>query len=326
MKARTSNLAALCLISVLITCLLMRNCSAQSAYSKNLDIIRNAVVYLHVYDDKNQLKEVGTGFLLLVPSKSNPRMGYELLVTARHMVDPVWMGCENTTQSVSIVFNTKDYDPAKDTTGVLERRLVAGPGGTIWTYPEDNSADAAVTVLDGQSMSALALSNEPLRVSELATEDELLHVNSGDPVVSAGLLDGASGIKRNQPIFKFGNVSSIPQEKIGVSCCPSCTSKPLIEWMIAASLVPGNSGSLIYYMPNGLLDAGTYNKRPFLMGVQSSSFIGSDVAGMTPARFIMQAVLKLKLQDADLPGIPNVAVPTANPSEPNSPKPLPLPH
>src|ERR1700689_1973096 len=36
-----------------------------------------------------------TGFLIMVPSRADPNK-YPLLVTARHVVDPVWAGCAST--------------------------------------------------------------------------------------------------------------------------------------------------------------------------------------------------------------------------------------
>jgi len=115
------------------------------------------------------------------------------------------------------------------------------------------------------------------------------------------LLLGASGEKRNYPIFKFGYVSSVPDEKITVSCCPGCIPKLETEWLIAASLVSGNSGSPIFFVPVGFPGFGMSNQRPFLFGVQSSSFEGYDVAGMAPVKYLVEAIRKINLADVSLP-------------------------
>jgi hypothetical protein len=117
--------------------------------------------------------------------------------------------------------------------------------------------------------------------------------------MSAGLLLGVSGTKRNYPIFKFGHVSSKPLEKISMVCCPNCPAKPQTEWMIAASLVPGNSGSPIIYIP----DIFTPGRRPFLLGVQSSAMVGDDVAGMAPVSFLIEALQQLNLSDANFSAV-----------------------
>ncbi len=52
----------------------------------------------------------------------------------------------------------------------------------------------------------------------------------------------------------------------GISpCCPGCQPKLLKEWMIAASLVPGNSGSPIFYVPVGFPGLSMSNQRAFLL-------------------------------------------------------------
>jgi hypothetical protein len=54
------------------------------------------------------------------------------------------------------------------------------------------------------------------------------------------------------------------------------------EWMIAASLVGGNSGSPIFFAPSAITMS-NQPARAILLGVQSTSFEGTDVAGMAPS-------------------------------------------
>jgi hypothetical protein len=39
--------------------------------------------------------------------------------------------------------------------------------------------------------------------------------------------------------------------------------------------------------------------RPMLLGVQSLSFLGADVAGMTPIKFVYEILQKMNLPDPD---------------------------
>jgi len=279
--------------------------TAQSPFSVNLDAVRQSVVFFHRVDASGQLKEAGTGFLLMVPTKSDPQRGYLLLVTARHIVDPQWAGCPASTDTLDVLFNKKGYDPKNDATGTVEVPLTGR-----WSFPVDDSVDIAVISLNGQVYSSMGVENQGMLISQLPSPEELKKVNSGSQIVSAGLLLGASGSKRNYPIFKFGYVSSIPEEKIAVACCPGCTSKLRTEWMIAASLVPGNSGSPIVFVPPTFQGG-----RAFLLGVQSTSFLGYDVAGMAPVQFLLDTIRNLNLPDANLaiPGT-EVPVPQASPS------------
>jgi hypothetical protein len=137
---------------------------------------------------------------------------------------------------------------------------------------------------------------EGARVSDFPTAEELKTFKAGDDVLSAGLLAGASGKKRNYPIFKFGHISSIPEESVDARLCgPSSQPRSLKEWLVAASLVQGNSGSPIYFEPpiySGI--------RPVLLGIQSTSFSGWEVAGMTPVQYLYEIIERMKLPDADL--------------------------
>jgi hypothetical protein len=171
-----------------------------------------------------------------------------------------------------------------------------------WRYPDDSSADVAVIPLNGPAVEKLKAENLAVSVRDFPTDSESNQVRTGDQIISAGLLVGASGAKRNYPIFKFGYVSSEPGEKIGLQCCPTCVAnKYLSQWMIAASLVPGNSGAPIYFVPSVFqLSGNIANKRALLLGVQSTAFLGSDVAGMTPVKFLVEAISKLDLVDADM--------------------------
>ena len=294
-------------------------CSAQSVFLINLDAVRQSVVFLHIVDASGELKEAGTGFLLMVPTKTDPGKGYMLLVTARHIVDPQWAGCPPTGGTLVAVFNKKGFDPKEQTKGTVEAPLTGS-----WMYPDDDSADVAVTVLNGQWISTLDIQNQPILISQLPSPQEVDRVNTGAQIVSAGLLLGASGTERNYPIFKFGYVSSVPDEKISVSCCPGCVAHLQSDWMIAASLVPGNSGSPIFFVPVGFPGMSIAGQRAFLLGVQSLSFLGSDVAGMAPVEYVWDAIRKMNLFDANLPTFGNAATPSsARPANPAVPSPIP---
>jgi hypothetical protein len=301
--------------------------SGQSPFKIDLDVVRKSVVFLHKIDAQGNLQEAGTGFLLSVPVKSNPNLGYYLLVTARHIVDPEWMHCPAIPGSLVAILNKKAFDSKKDETGVIKIPLAP-----LWMVPDDDSADVAVTILNPTMIDWPNIENEPISIKDLPAPDELKEINTGAQIVSAGLLLGASGTQRNYPIFKFGYVSSIPGEKIPTQCCPTCSMRTETEWMIAASLVPGNSGSPIIYIPAGPPGLSLRRERAFLVGVQSSSFLGSDVAGMTPITFLLDAVRKLNLGDSDLNprGLADGASPAvpsgASPGVPAVPGPLPTPN
>lgn len=281
-------------IVVALALLAKADLSAQVSYNVNYDIIRNSVVFIHLVDSSGIVRDSGTGFLLSIPTKSDPKKGYLLLVTARHIADPNWLGCPDLHYTLTVILNKKKFDPKTDESGIIGVPIIIGN----WMFPDDDSVDIAMVPINGQAFQSLDVANTSILVSQLPSDDELKKVDSGWQVVSAGLIAGASGTKRNYPIFKFGYISSIPEEKVPVASCAG--SKFETVWMVAASLVPGNSGSPIIYAPPPY--AGT---RAFLLGVQSSSFLGYDIAGMAPVRYLIDMLRKLGFPDADLGSIAN---------------------
>jgi hypothetical protein len=91
--------------TILLTSAFLMVGNAQSVFNINLDSVRRSVVFLHVVDSAGQLQEAGTAFLIGVPLKSNPNQTYEILVTARHIVDPAWAGCKPSNGTLVAVFN-----------------------------------------------------------------------------------------------------------------------------------------------------------------------------------------------------------------------------
>ena len=106
---------------------------------------------------------------------------------------------------------------------------------------------------------------------------------------------------KNYPVFNFGKVSNILGENIEISCGGAAVS--IEAWLIAANLVPGNSGSPMFYYPPFGENADISSPgldRLVLLGVQSASVVTSDVAYMTPATYVFDIIEDMKLPDADL--------------------------
>lgn len=325
--------AVCCRIFLFLLCCVSAPCAMGQGFQNiNIDMLRRNVVFIEVPCNQlnpvpsdctsGSLRPYGTGFLVSVPHKGGG--DYVLLATARHMVDPGWVGCPAAPMELHAYFNKAVYDPNKDNEGVVDVIISNSPA--MWKYPEDDSADVAVIPLNGRLLDGLGIENQAVSIRDFPSDEELKQVKTGDQVVSAGLLVGVSGKRRNYPVFKFGYVSSIPGEKIGVPCCPTCAAKDLSEWLIAANLVPGNSGSPIYFVPSAFLFSNNpTNRRAILLGSQSISLLGSDVAGMTPVSFLIDAIRRVGLPEADLdvlgkpapPSPPTQPVPPGSEKKPN---------
>ena len=78
--------------------------------------------------------------------------------------------------------------------------------------------DAAVVDIGWENHSQKDYDFIPMELSVFASPDEVTKLGIGDSIASAGLIPGKSGEKRNYPFFKFGNISSKPDEGVWVSC------------------------------------------------------------------------------------------------------------
>jgi hypothetical protein len=270
----------------------------------NVEAVKKAVVFLYSADPTGQpdtSKELATGFLVAIPiANSEPQRSYFVLVTARHVVDPVW-ACQGPTNP-SLIYarvNRKDYDPKRDASGVefVPLHLIVD-NKTAWVKHTTDSVDAAVVPIDVPRF--LANDVVAIRLADFGTPTEIQAVGIGDDIVSAGLVPGLSGKKRNYPFFKFGKVSNIPDEE-GVMPCRGDT-KALNYWYMAATLIGGNSGSPMFFLPagNAVINFGGPTNRPFLLGLQSMSVAAGEIAGMTPVQYIFEIIESLKLPNADL--------------------------
>ena len=220
--------------------------SCQGFQNINIDALRKSVVFISVPCDitnasnsacVNGLFPDGTGFLVAVPHK--PNGVYLLLVTARHMVDPAWMHCnEGVPTAFHVFLNKQEYDPSSGASGTIEVTIPNTPG--TWRFPSDDSADVAVTSLNGNYLESFGVEKGAIsfQICRRPGDPKDPHRRSGH-------------IRRNvswriRIHAKLSRVqvrlcvASIPGEKINSACCPTCI-RPLSEWLIAANLVPGNS-------------------------------------------------------------------------------------
>jgi len=271
----------------------------------NTDVVKKAVVFLYATTSAGQpdtSKELATGFLIEIPKKNDPSQSYVALVTARHVVDPMW-ACVGT-EIPKLIYarvNRKQYDASRDASGVefLPIPLVVD-GKAVWTKHSTDTVDAVLVPVAASKF----LENDiaVIKVREFGTSTEIKGVGIGDEIISAGLVPGLSGKKRNYPFFKFGRVSNIPDEQGFIPCHGD--TKPLEYWYIAATLIGGNSGSPIFFLPPGnaviSFARSTTPTRTFLLGLQSMSLQAGEIAGMTPVERIFEIIESLKLPDADL--------------------------
>lgn len=136
-------------------------------------------------------------------------------------------------------------------------------------------------------------------IFDFATDEEAKQRVATDQVLSAGLLVSYPGVKRSYPVFKFGHISTKPEELVPAQCVRDGAVRLMPLWLLSINLVPGTSGSPIFYAPeggNGIVVGGGSTA---LIGLQSTAYLGADISGMTPVKYIYEAIESLKLKDAD---------------------------
>jgi hypothetical protein len=271
------------------------------------EVVQKAVVFLYAAD---KIKPLGTGFLIMIPSKTqpptNPRdkmLGVLMLITARHVVDPAWAFCsEPQPDLIYMRVNKKGYDATKGKTGIdyLPVPLRDEKGNRIYKIrDDDDQVDAAIVGIAPNAFEMDEYDIEPMQVVLFANPEEIKALKIGNSVISAGLLPGRSGEKRNYPFFKFGEISNIPDEPTWIGCGGRVELRLERVWFIAATLVGGNSGSPIFYAPPALLMTPGL-KRGVIIGLQSSALDGAAIAGMTPIEDVFKIIEQQAPPDMDL--------------------------
>ena len=247
---------------------------------------RQCVVFL-CQEDKSF---VGTGFLVVVPSKiqSEPSLlnptkqidGFLHIVTAKHVAQkidgsPFFVRANNKKGSF-------EYLKSED---------------TKWYYhPTDNSTDVAVTPFWLSS----DIDYKTIPINTFLTDEVLKEgkIGIGDEVYIVGLFAHVAGSKRNEPIVRIGNVAMIPNE-------PIQTKYGDIEaYLIEARSIGGISGSPVFVRESfprqgthyllGLMQAhweiSSELKNDFKLNKEFNGQVNLGIAIVIPAKKILEAL------------------------------------
>ena len=172
---------------------------AHAITSLNVNVATKSVVFFFSADSAGKVvkdKLVATGFLVLVPNKNGAET-YPLLVTARHVVDPVWAGCESSNPArLYIRINKMRFDPHADETGVSYLPVDLDTNGVAtWVKSGDDSVDVAVLKAPRELLSG-DYDVRFLNFRNFGRPDEIAKIGIGSQTASAGLVPGLEGKKR----------------------------------------------------------------------------------------------------------------------------------
>ena len=164
--------------------------------------LKDMVGFLHWFNKKTQTYEpLGTAFYAHVIGEAT---AYIYVITCKHVVED----CIN--RGVPIFLRINDPDNMDVFYAELRDK---------WVFHEDESVDLAVLELTPETTSEIsgAISTMgihfALLTNQIAVESEHT-VKEGDEVVFLGLFAQYIGTKRNFPVFRFGHIALVTDEKI----------------------------------------------------------------------------------------------------------------
>jgi len=166
----------------------------------------------------------GTGFFVTVPSRRPGVFPFVYLVTAKHVI-------AKTAPNFWVRENLK--------AGGIHHEL----GGSSWfTHPSDDTADVAVFpwALDDES------DHIPIPLSQFVSPEKwrLREMGIGDEVFLLGVFPSVSGMDRNTPIVRKGNLALLPEGKIRVT--RDKRVEHIDAYLIEAHSFGGISGSPVF--------------------------------------------------------------------------------
>ena len=255
----------------------------------NVGIVKKSVVFL--YYPKAGSFEVGTGFLVEIPSKADSKRSYVAIITARHIVDPQWAGCSwANPQQIYARVNVKNYRVGQqaEATDELAFDIVNAGKNVWWAHPNERVDVAVIPVSTAHVEELLQNDVHFIPVADFATkaETENYKVGIGDQIVTAGLVPALLDTERNYPAFKFGRISNIPEEPINMKCTQADKALPRNVWLLAGNFVGGNSGSPVYLLPPQPSAA----HRVMLIGILAGSIPDVDLGQMVPSDYVFDVI------------------------------------
>jgi hypothetical protein len=203
----------------------------------------------------------GTGFFVGVPDSTNPAVSYVYLVTAKH-----------------VLFDSKANSLYPKIITRLNKRggsvlrgeipLVAqGSDRTVY-FHSDPTVDLAVIPTGWPTSDIIEGKWFPEKLISDKARLKSLHIEEGTEVFFTGLFTQHIGTKRNYPIFRFGHLALVTDEKI------SWGGGQMAElFLMESSSYGGNSGSPVFFLldltrpPEDLRDGPLH-----LAGVMSGAF------------------------------------------------------
>ena len=229
----------------------------------------------------------GTGFLVGVPSETNPMVSYRYLVTAAHVAIHL-------TSGTWLRYNTADGGSAKWPI----------PANQRWCFHDD--ADVAVFPWgppdeggEFRTIPVAMVADDNLLRGEPGPEADL---GLGNETLTIGLYTRLQGTKRNTPIARTGTIAMIPEERYEFRLRPGEELRRMEVYLCEMRSIGGLSGAPVFvlYPKTGYFAGHSHFSLLGLVhghwDVPAGTIVGVDVpinegiAVVVPAKAIMEVI------------------------------------
>lgn len=189
---------------------------------------------------------------------------FEYLITCKHVVE----ACPRHSQ-VFLRLNNQDLTNVK---------YIPLPDN--WVYHKDRSVDLAV--IRYNHLKDIPCDYEAVDTEFVFLPDALLrqYITEGDPVAFIGLFTKVMGKRRNLPIYRYGHVAMVTNEKIN-----NKKYGPGHYLLVECEAYPGNSGAPLYVsIPRqvledifGFSDVNPRQNYVFVLGIMTATFLEQEI-------------------------------------------------
>lgn len=226
------------------------------------DAIKKSLTFIY-RKENGQYKPNGTGFLVGVNVETKNDAYVIYLVTAKHVLQDI---NRNFLPTIAIRLN-KRYGSAQyieTSTDNIE----------VYTH-HDVDVDIGLFPL---SPSPILFDFKYIPENIIANKQTLkgLKITEGDDVFFSGLFENHMGQKKNQPIFRFGKVALMSDEKIEwqeKGSAPKLLDLYLMEFFSFG----GNSGSPVFFQPTSGLNIAQNEAPIYLAGLVRGSYHDKEI-------------------------------------------------
>lgn len=194
--------------------------------------LKETVAFIYTIEDKEMIKPIGTGFFIKIPIEHIPNAFLRYFVTAKH----VTMKNDVLLSEIIIRMNNKD--------GGISYTKVSLDTKNIFQHDE-KEVDLVVMIVP---INDKQISFKSIPLDIIFTHEQIIEtgIGAGDEAFFSGLFEHHLGTNRNEPIYRFGKISLINDEKIGWKEAGKIPIQVNL-YLIDCDSFGGNSGSPVFF-------------------------------------------------------------------------------